>query len=211
MALFFLNLIMSDIENIENGEDSILSDENNNINFIEDIENSYKTYINQLTDIIADILDKLTQKNDLEENETNEDENGEIILLNTTLIEMEIFNTNKKPSVPVKKFLERVVKYCQPEPSTFITSLIYLDKILLKTKTKLTCMNSYKLFYTCFVLSMKFNEDRHNSNKFYAKVCGVNFNDFLLMEYRALKYLDFSLFIQSETYELYYNNIYSTY
>ena len=93
--------------------------------------------------------------------------------------------------------------------STFIKKVVERDNILLKTKTKLTCMNSYKLFYTCFVLSMKFNEDRHNSNKFYAKVCGVNINDFLLMEYRALKYLDFSLFIQTETYELYYNNIYS--
>ena len=196
------------MSDIENDEESLLTENNNNIHF----ENSYKTYINQLIDIIADILDKLTNKsNEQIEKEQKEDENGEIILLNTTMIEMEIFNTNKKPSVPVKKFLERVVKYCQPEPSTFITSLIYLDNILLKTKTKLTYMNSYKLFYTCFVLSMKFNEDRHNSNKFYAKVCGVNINDFLLMEYRALKYLDFSLFIQAETYELYYNNIYSVY
>ena len=196
------------MSDIENDDESLLTENNNNIHF----ENSYKTYINQLIDIIADILDKLTNKsNEQIEKEQKEDENGEIILLNTTMIEMEIFNTNKKPSVPVKKFLERVVKYCQPEPSTFITSLIYLDNILLKTKTKLTCMNSYKLFYACFVLSMKFNEDRHNSNKFYAKVCGVNINDFLLMEYRALKYLDFSLFIQAETYELYYNNIYSVY
>ena len=196
------------MSDIENDDESLLTENNNNINF----ENSYKTYINQLIDIIADILDKLTNKsNEQIEKEQKEDENGEIILLNTTMIEMEIFNTNKKPSVPVKKFLERVVKYCQPEPSTFITSLIYLDNILLRTKTKLTYMNSYKLFYTCFVLSMKFNEDRHNSNKFYAKVCGVNINDFLLMEYRALKYLDFSLFIQAETYELYYNNIYSVY
>ena len=198
---------MSDLEK----SDESLSEENNNINFIEDIENSYKIYINQLTDIISDILDNLTIKNNLEKDDEDKDENGEIILLNTTMIEMEIFNTNKKPSVTVKKFLERVIKYCQPEPSTFITSLIYLDKILLKTKTKLTCMNLYKLFYTCFVLSMKFNEDRHNSNKFYAKVCGVNINDFLLMEYRALKYLDFSLYIESEAYELYYNNIYSVY
>ena len=196
------------MSDIENDDESLLTENNNNIHF----ENSYKTYINQLIDIIADILDKLTNKsNEQIEKEKKEDENGEIILLNTTMIEMEIFNTNKKPSVPVKKFLERVVKYCQPEPSTFITSLIYLDNILLKTKTKLTCMNSYKLFYACFVLSMKFNEDRHNSNKFYAKVCGVNINDFLLMEYRALKYLDFSLFIQAETYELYYNNIYNVY
>ena len=199
------------MSDIENGDESLLSDDNNNINFIEDIENSYKTYINQLIDIIADILDNLTKKNNPELNDDIKDENGEIILLNTTIIEMEIFNTSKKPSVTLKKFLERVVKYCQPEPSTFIMALIYLDNIVLKTKTKLTCMNSYKLFYTCFVLSMKFNEDRHNSNKFYAKVCGVNFNDFLLMEYRALKYLDFKLFIKSETYELYYNNIYSVY
>ena len=196
------------MSDIENDDESLLTENNNNIHF----ENSYKTYINQLIDIIADILDKLTNKsNEQIEKEKKEDENGEIILLNTTMIEMEIFNTNKKPSVTVKKFLERVIKYCQPEPSTFITSLIYLDNILLRTKTKLTYMNSYKLFYTCFVLSMKFNEDRHNSNKFYAKVCGVNINDFLLMEYRALKYLDFSLFIQAETYELYYNNIYSVY
>ena len=199
------------MSDIENGDESLLSDDNNNINFIEDIENSYKTYINQLIDIIADILDNLTKKNNPELNDDTKDENGEIILLNTTIIEMEIFNTSKKPSVTLKKFLERVVKYCQPEPSTFIMALIYLDNIVLKTKTKLTCMNSYKLFYTCFVLSMKFNEDRHNSNKFYAKVCGVNFNDFLIMEYRALKYLDFKLFIKSETYELYYNNIYSVY
>ena len=200
------------MSDLENGDESILSDENNNINlhFMEDIENSYKIYINQLIDIIANILDNLAIKKTIEDDDdSNEDENGEIILLNTTMIEMEIFNTNKKPSTPIKKFLERVVKYCQPEPSTFITSLIYLDKLLLNTKTKLTCMNSYKLFYTCFVLSIKFNEDRHNSNKFYAKVCGVNINDFLLMEYRALKYLDFSLFIKSETYELYYNDLYS--
>ena len=121
---------MSDLEK----SDESLSEENNNINFIEDIENSYKIYINQLIDIISDILDNLTIKNNLEKDDEDKDENGEIILLNTTMIEMEIFNTNKKPSVTVKKFLERVIKYCQPEPSTFITSLIYLDKILLKTK-----------------------------------------------------------------------------
>ena len=107
---------------------------------------------------------------------------------------MEIFNTNKNPSVPVKNSWKKLLNIVN-EPST---CLIYLDNILLKTKTKLTCMNSYRLFYTCFVLSIK-NEERHNSNKFYDKVCGVNINDFLLMEYRALEYLDFSLFIQSET------------
>ena len=93
------------MSDIENDDESILSENNNNINFIEEIENSYKTYINQLIDIISDILDNLTIKNNLEKDDEDKDENGEIILLNTTMIEMEIFNTNKKPSVTVKKFL----------------------------------------------------------------------------------------------------------
>ena len=53
------------MSDLENGDESLLSDDNNNINlhFMEDIENSYKIYINQLIDIIANILDKLTIKN----------------------------------------------------------------------------------------------------------------------------------------------------
>ena len=86
------------MSDFENDNDSILSDDNN-INFIEEIENSYKIYINQLTEIVSDILDKLIRKNTLEENESNEDENGEIVLLNTMMTEMEIFNTTKKPIV----------------------------------------------------------------------------------------------------------------
>ena len=121
---------------------------------------------------------------------------------------MEIFNTKKKPVVSVKKFIDRIKKYCQPEPSTLILTVIYLDRILLKTKVKLTWINGFKLFYGCFVCAMKYNEDRHNTNKFYAKVCGVSFNDLLLMEYITLKYLEWNLFIDDETYELYFNNIY---
>ena len=41
---------------------------------------------------------------------------------------------------------------------------------------------------------MKYNEDRHNTNKFYSKACGVSFNDLLLMEYITLKYLEWNLF-----------------
>ena len=49
-------------------------------------------------------------------------------------------------------------------------------------------MNGFKLFYGCFVCTMKYNEDRYNSNKFYSKVCGASFKDLLMMEYITLKY-----------------------
>ena len=187
-------------------ENDSFNSENNSNNFIEQIQNSYKIYINGLTDIVADILDKVMEKK--EEISNNENEKGEIILFTTMLSEMEIFNTRKKPVVSFKKFLNRIIRYCQPEPSTLLLSLIYLDKILLKTNIKLTHINGFKLFYGCFVCSMKYNEDRHNTNKFYAKVCGISFNELLMMEYICLKNLEWNLFVDKSTYELYFNNIY---
>ena len=80
------------MSDFENDNDSILSDDNN-INLIEEIENSYKIYINQLTEIISDVLDKLIRKNSLEENNSNKDENGEIVLLNTMITLMDILLT----------------------------------------------------------------------------------------------------------------------
>ena len=75
------------MSDLENGDESLLSDDNNNINlhFMEDIENSYKIYINQLIDIIANILDKLTIKNSLEEDDSNEDENELLNIANLSL------------------------------------------------------------------------------------------------------------------------------
>ena len=128
----------------EDENDSFISEDNNN--FIEHIQNSYKIFINQLSELISGILDQIIKKNTLQEINNDTHEKGEIILLNTMMTEMEIFNTKKKPIISVKKFLDRVIKYCQPEPSTLVLSLIYLDKILLKTKTKLTWINGFKLF-----------------------------------------------------------------
>ena len=94
------------MSDLENGGESLLSDDNNNINlhFMEDIENSYKIYINQLIDIIANILDKLTIKNSLEEDDSNEDENGEIILLYRVyiiIIHFIRFSLNKKTKIEI--------------------------------------------------------------------------------------------------------------
>ena len=91
---------------------------------------------------MSDILDKIIRINSIENLDVNKDQNKEIILLNTMIIDMEIFNTKKKPFVSVKKFIDRIKKYCIPELSTLILTVIYLNRILLKTKTKLTWINT---------------------------------------------------------------------
>lgn len=195
----------SEISNLE--EDNNIM--NNIINFTEPANNSYTILTNQLVDLISDTLRTIIAKNIQEEEEAKLKPTNEIII-NTALQEMEIFNVHKKPSITMKDYLNRIIKYSHPEPSSLILSLIYLDNILFKANIKLKDINVFKLFYTCFVLSMKFNEDKHNSHKFYAKVGGVSFNDLLLMEYTVLNYFNWDLCIKEETYDLYFHNLYSS-
>ena len=194
----------SEISNLE--EDANIT---NIINFTEPVNNSYSVLTNQLIDLICDTLRTIIAKNNQEEEEAKLKPPKEIVI-NPALTEMEIFNVYKKPSITMKEYLNRIIKYSHPEPSSLILSLIYLDNILFKANIKLKDINVFKLFYTCFVLSMKFNEDKHNSHKFYAKVGGVSFNDLLLMEYTILNYFNWDLCIKEETYDMYFHNLYSS-
>ena len=53
------------------------------------------------------------------------------------------------------------------------------------------------------VLAIKYNEDDYYSNKYYAKVGGINLDELNSLEYNFLILLDFDVFIDEETYEKY--------
>ena len=53
------------------------------------------------------------------------------------------------------------------------------------------------------VLAIKYNEDDYYSNKYYAKVGGINLDELNSLEYNFLILLDFDVFINEETYEKY--------
>ena len=53
------------------------------------------------------------------------------------------------------------------------------------------------------MLAIKYNEDDYYSNKYYAKVGGINLDELNSLEYNFLILLDFDVFINEETYEKY--------
>ena len=53
------------------------------------------------------------------------------------------------------------------------------------------------------MLAIKYNEDDYYSNKYYAKVGGINLDELNSLEYNFLILLDFDVFIDEETYEKY--------
>ena len=53
------------------------------------------------------------------------------------------------------------------------------------------------------MLAIKYNEDDYYSNKYYAKVGGINLEEINTLEYNLLILLNFEVFIDDETYNKY--------
>ncbi len=53
------------------------------------------------------------------------------------------------------------------------------------------------------ILAIKYNEDDYYSNEYYAKVGGVNLNEFNELEYNFLVLLNFETYINYKVYENY--------
>lgn len=118
------------------------------------------------------------------------------------------FYMKHPPNLSFKNFSKRITKYLNPEYSTLIICLIYIDRLLNKNKENifLTENNVYKLFFTSMVIATKYNEDYFNDNSFYAKVGGVSLSEMNLLEREFLILLEYECYINKDLYKNYEEN-----
>jgi len=114
-----------------------------------------------------------------------------------------LFEGKKTASVPVKKYVTRLVKYFSPEPASLIIALIYLDRICEFSKIKLAMENFHRIFLTALVVSIKYSEDKYYSNTFYSKIGGILLADLNQLEAIFLNAIQYSLFVNGETFDKY--------
>jgi len=168
------------------------------------------------------------EKTETEEETINEDETSQLEyifkiisenLLNITSSNKQIkispnispiFNINK-PLISIYDYLCRINRYSSFELSTYIVSLIYLDRICKEAKIFLTPYNIHKLLFTSILIAAKYNEDKLYTNSHYAKIAGVSTKELINMENCFLFAIKFKLYIDVKTYQEYssclnYNN-----
>ena len=146
--------------------------------------------------IIADLL-----KNICEENNSIEVNNKNLAINK----KIKLFMLKKIPSISIKDYLLRLVKYSKINGSTLIFILIYIDRLCLKNKFKITFLNIYKFILTALVIAVKFNEDEFYSSEFYAKLGGISKTEMNIMEYEFITMIHFNLFIKEELFFKYHD------
>lgn len=141
-----------------------------------------------ITEILEEILsDSKSQKNKLIKN---------------------AFYSKNIPNIKLVDYIERLIKYLNPEFSTIIYSLIYIDIFLTKDRENLflTENNIFKIYLTSIVLAIKYNEDDIVDNEYFSTVGGINLKELNKLERKFFKIIDYKLFVKEDFFKLYENN-----
>jgi hypothetical protein len=101
----------------------------------------------------------------------------------------------------VEAYIYRLLNFFQIQESTFVISLIYLKRIQKKRKIVMNTKNFHKFFLMALTLATKYNEDKVYTNLYYSLVGGIDLKEFNLLEYKFLKLIGFSLFVDNKDYD----------
>lgn len=116
------------------------------------------------------------------------------------------------PEISIEDYLLRFIEYTRIEESTLISSIIYIQRLILKTNFTITNLNIHRLILTSMLLSIKYNEDNTYPQHYYAQIGGVDLEELNVLESEFLIRIEFELFVSENEFnslkELLYNNIY---
>ena len=146
-------------------------------------------------EIIADLLNNICEENKDKSENINKD--------------IKPFMTNNIPSMPIKNYLIRLCQFTKINESTIIIILIYIDRICNINKFTLTYRNIYKIILSSMVVAIKYNEDNFYSSDIYAKIGGLSIKELNYLEFHFLVLIKFSLFVEKDLFDKYYDNIMS--
>ena len=146
-------------------------------------------------EIIADLLNNICEENKDKSENINKD--------------IKPFMTKNIPSMPIKNYLIRLCQFTKINESTIIIILIYIDRICNINKFTLTYRNIYKIILSSMVVAIKYNEDNFYSSEIYAKIGGLSIKELNYLEFHFLVLIKFSLFVEKDLFDKYYDNIMS--
>jgi hypothetical protein len=64
-----------------------------------------------------------------------------------------------------------------------------------------------RLILVSVIIAIKYHEDHYYKNTFYAKVGGISIDEFNKLEKSFLEMIEYSLFIDNDTYNIYFNKL----
>ena len=146
-------------------------------------------------EVISDLLNNICEENKYKREVPN--------------MKIQPFTTVNIPSMSIKDYLLRLSQFTRVNESTIILILIYIDRICKMNKFRLNFNNIYKIIICSMIIAIKYNEDNFYSSEVYAKLGGITVRELNFLEFQFLILIKFSLFVEKELFDKYYDNLIS--
>jgi len=144
---------------------------------------------NGLVTVLSNVLCQLVGQNDM-------------VPLNRK--DITIFHAQRPPTISIKSYLERIVKYSPCSPECYVLALIYIDRIIQQNAHfQLTSLNAHRLLITSVLVASKYYDDTFYNNSYYSRVGGVSCPELNALELEFLFLINFSLTVSPETFNCY--------
>jgi hypothetical protein len=120
------------------------------------------------------------------------------------------FHAQRPPAITIFDYLHRIARYALCSGECFVLALVYVDRIIQQNPHfVVNSLNIHRLLITSVMLAAKFFDDQYFNNAYYAKVGGVPANEMNSLEVEFLFMTNFSLFVTTDTYRQYYQELWN--
>jgi len=120
------------------------------------------------------------------------------------------FHAQRPPAISIYDYLHRIARYALCSGECFVLALVYIDRIIQQNPTfVVNSLNIHRLLITSVMLAAKFFDDQYFNNAYYAKVGGVPAPEMNSLEVEFLFMTNFSLFVTTDTYRQYYQELWN--
>lgn len=119
------------------------------------------------------------------------------------------FHALRPPSISIADYLERICKYSSCSAECFVLALVYIDRLIQQASFTVSSLNIHRVIITSVMLAAKFFDDHYYNNAYYAKIGGVPCAEMNSLELEFLFLINFTLYVDPESYNKYYMELFN--
>lgn len=112
------------------------------------------------------------------------------------------FDASRMPTISMQDYARRLQQGFRCSRESYILCLVYVERILERNDgLVVTASNVHRLFLTALVIALKYNDDIHGRNSFYATIGGVIKSELATMEACFMRMLGWRAHVTDEEYK----------
>ncbi|KAJ4763564.1 Cyclin family protein [Rhynchospora pubera] len=121
---------------------------------------------------------------------------------------LSVFMAARTPTIALKRYLERIHRFADLDPTCFIIAFVYIDQAVhIHPDLIVVSMNVHRLTLASLLVASKVLDDMHHNNAFFSRIGGISNSELNKLELELLFLLNFRVCVSSSVFQRYYSHM----